>query len=158
MGLLPNLNAVIGSTNIVTNVWYHIALVKSGTNAKIYVNGVLDGTNTSAPSNVGSDTQVLYIGYAAGQPTNECFNGYLSNLRITKGVQVYTGNFTVPNSPLQSTQLSSVNINSITGTQCSLLMNTSSNNTLLIDNSTYGRNISNGGGTNITFGIAQSPF
>jgi hypothetical protein len=70
---------------------------------------------------------------------NEWFNGCLSNLRIVKGVAVYSGtsttaaNFTVPTRFLTATQSSSTNIAAITGTQTALLLN--NRNNLLQDES-----------------------
>jgi hypothetical protein len=49
--------------------------------------------------------------------------GYLANVRIVKGVAVYTGNFTSPIAPLQATQSAGTNISAITGTQTALLLN-----------------------------------
>jgi hypothetical protein len=79
------------------NVWHHFAMVKSGTTGRVYVDGTLAGTinslNTPAVS-----SQTLRIGvwdYSAGA---EYFNGYIDEVRITKGIARYTSNFTPPNS------------------------------------------------------------
>jgi hypothetical protein len=49
------------------------------------------------------------------------FQGRISNIRIVRGVAVYTGNFILPTSVLTSTQSAGTNISAITGTQTSLL-------------------------------------
>ena len=119
------------------NTWSHIALTytpggtQATSNVLIYVNGnvratsqTVNGTyntfNNSAPSNT------LFIGAGQGvsghNPTpTGFFQGYISNERIVNGSVIYTGNFTVPTSPLSITQNASSNILAVTGTQTTLL-------------------------------------
>ena len=83
-------------------VWYHMAVVRSGTTVTLYINGVSQGTNTSSAT-LGSGGGNIRVGSAVGYP----FNGYLSNLRYTKSA-VYTSNFTpslYPLTPLTNTRL-----------------------------------------------------
>ena len=75
-------------------VWSHIAFTKQGTLCRCYVNGVLNGTATisgafnanSEPLTIGSDR--TSGGYK--------FVGYIDDLRIVKGIALYTANFTPP--------------------------------------------------------------
>ena len=111
-----------GATTLVQNVWYHVALVRSGSatgNIKIYLNGALEATSVTAITTDFNQTNSQVVGdvRATGTP----FNGLISNVRIAKAVAVYTGTFTVPASPLASTQSSGTNISAITGVQTSLL-------------------------------------
>lgn len=111
-----------GTTTLVQNVWYHVALVRSGSatgNIKIYLDGALEATSVSAITTDFNQTNSQVVGdiRATGTP----FNGLISNVRIAKAVAVYTGTFTVPTSPLASTQSSGTNISAITGVQTSLL-------------------------------------
>jgi len=86
---------IVGNTTIPQNQWTHIAWVCNGANTTVYVNGVADSVlinlNTlilqahSLPSNI-------YIGKGGDGD----FNGYIDDLRITKGVARYTSNFTPP--------------------------------------------------------------
>ena len=74
--------------------WYHVALTRSGTTLRIFVNGTQIGSNaTSSTSFVDGAIYVAYGG--AGY-----LNGYLDDLRITKGYARYTSNFTPPTSAL----------------------------------------------------------
>lgn len=81
-------NAISNSTGIVANTWYHIAVSRSGTTMRIFVNGtqVYSGSNTI--SYVMSST--AYIG---GRPNETYFNGYIDELRISNTAR-YTSAFT----------------------------------------------------------------
>ena len=79
------------------NSWYHLAAVADGSNLKLYVNGVLQETNSIA-GNAQNSTANLYIG--AYQGTTSYYNGFISNLRVIKGTALYTSNFTPPSRTL----------------------------------------------------------
>jgi hypothetical protein len=80
------------------NTWYHVALVKSGNSYTFYVNGTSIGTSTSAGT--WTDVSTLYVGYISVTGYNEWMYGYISNLRIVTGTQVYTSAFTPSTTPL----------------------------------------------------------
>lgn len=81
-----------------TNVWYHVAYVKSSGTTKIYVNGVsYSSVSDSVNYNTGTGTIMIGRGQDAAA---YYFSGYISNLRVVKGTAVYTANFTVPTTPL----------------------------------------------------------
>ena len=87
--------AITSTGTLSVSTWYHIAVVRSttGTNqTKIYINGTNDGTGTSATNF--SQTNSMYVG--ADRTGGSAFNGYMEDLRITKGVARYTANFTAP--------------------------------------------------------------
>ena len=92
-------NAIQGTTQINDGEWHHIAVVRgaSGDTTKLYVDGVLDATGSANRNFDSNDT--LYIGARGTYGGNE-YAGEISNLRVVKGVQVYTGNFTPPSEPL----------------------------------------------------------
>jgi hypothetical protein len=88
----------IDATTPSNNAWHHFAMVKSGTTGRVFIDGTLSGTinglNTPAAS-----SQTLRIGvwdYFSVSPGAEYFNGYIDEIRITKGYARYTGSFTVP--------------------------------------------------------------
>jgi hypothetical protein len=89
-----------GSTALSTGTWYHLAFVRNGSSFKIYVDGVEDAsaTNAGAISDPTSDAsatfQVAYLQTIAA--VDRYFNGFIDDLRITKGVARYTSNFTPP--------------------------------------------------------------
>ena len=106
-GQINFLDASQNYTNLVTsgitfsaNTWYHIALVRSGSNLNIYVDGVSRASInnytsknvTSGPLRIGEVIDVQGGGYA--QPSSGYqFNGYIDEFRISN-VARYTGTFT----------------------------------------------------------------
>ena len=89
-----NANRIAGST-LSSATWYHIALARSGTSTRLFVNGVQVGstytdstvyTNTALRPQIGQD----------GSSNGNFFNGYIQDLRVTKGYARYTSNFTAP--------------------------------------------------------------
>ena len=77
-----------GPNPVSLNTWYNVAIVKSGSIVKGYVNG----TEYSIASSVPAETsQAFEIGSSGGR--YGYFNGYIDELRVTKGVARYTGSF-----------------------------------------------------------------
>ena len=129
------------TSNPTSGSWTHVAITRNGSgtgNLRFWINGVgqtaLAGDDTTNYTGQGP-IQISGPGGGYG-----FFTGNISNLRIVKGVAVYTGNFTVPTSPLTATQSSGTNISAITGTQTSLLCCQSAT---VIDNSAAVRTITN---------------
>jgi hypothetical protein len=84
-----------GSTAYNDNTWRHFALTRSGTTVRAFVNGTQVGTNQTVSQNFNSSNKVS-VGAELLNPTY--FNGYIQDLRITKGYARYTSNFTPPTS------------------------------------------------------------
>jgi len=87
----------IGSsaTPISVNTWAHVALVRSGTTLKMYINGTEDYSGTF--SNDFTTTNDIWIGRRNG-PTPYDFVGNIDEIRFSKGVARWTANFTPPSS------------------------------------------------------------
>ena len=80
--------------NIVPKTWNHIAFVKSSGNIRFYVNGIFLGSVPHSQAFVldASNTAKTYIGTETAE--GSYFDGYISNLRVTKDVALYpTGAF-----------------------------------------------------------------
>lgn len=89
----------------VVNQWCHVAVSRSGTSVKLWVNGVEAASTTSSKDE--NYSRILKIGSQEAtnlSPTignsGTTFKGSISNLRIVKGSAVYTSTFTPPTSPL----------------------------------------------------------
>ncbi|MFN4003318.1 MAG: LamG domain-containing protein [Hylemonella sp.] len=80
---------------LVTNLWQHIAMVRDGGVGRVYIDGVLKGSvsGLNAPLSSNRPLKIGLWDYSAG---NEWFNGYMDDIRITKGVARYSSNFTPP--------------------------------------------------------------
>ena len=85
----------------VTNTWYHVAVVRSGTTIYFFVNGRQQTTVGSGGGSYSfaTPTSGYYVG--CNNATTEPFAGYIDDVRITRGVARYTANFTPPTSQLQ---------------------------------------------------------
>jgi hypothetical protein len=80
---------------IVYNAWAHIAVVRSGSTISFYVNGTSIGSTTNTANLTGTNGS-LWIGTTGDSLASGEINGYIDDLRITKGVARYTSNFTPP--------------------------------------------------------------
>ena len=89
-----------GTSLVTTNTWYHIAVVRSGSTIKFYLDGIQKGSNYTYSSPIGSG--VFYIGaieYSAGNYYS--VNGWMDEVRISNTAR-YTANFTAPTAPFNS--------------------------------------------------------
>ena len=76
------------SGSISSATWTHVAVTRSGTSLRLFINGTIDGTATNSTNFSLGGT--AYVGGTAA------LNGYIDDLRITKGVARYTAAFTPP--------------------------------------------------------------
>ena len=93
---------ITASETFLPNTWYHIALSKSGSTHKLFVNGVNSGTDWENNYNYAQGRPVIgsYYSSLGTVATTQLFNGHMSDVRIVKGTAVYTANFTPPTEPL----------------------------------------------------------
>ena len=87
---------LIGPILTTQNTWTHIAAARQGTSLRFFVNGALSNTVTDS-TNYSVIPTLSYI--ASRYSATEALNGYIDDLRITKGVARYTANFTPPAAP-----------------------------------------------------------
>ncbi len=94
---------VASSTNSL-NTWYHLAIVRNGTTLTMYRDGVsVASTTISSAAVFNWGKSGLRVGGGNWDAAQSYFNGYIDDLRITKGYARYTANFTAPTAsfPLQ---------------------------------------------------------
>lgn len=90
--------AVMSTTVLATNTWYHVALTRSGSTVCLFIDGVLESTaNSSVPWDF-SDSGTL-VGRNGWDGPNGYFAGCMEELRVSNGVCRYAVNFTPPSTP-----------------------------------------------------------
>ncbi len=90
-------NLGLGTLSI--NRWAHMALVRSGSSIKCYVDGTQTATTLTNSSTLGFSDTAMAVGASGNVGTNQLI-GYISNLRVVNGTALYTSNFTPPTQPL----------------------------------------------------------
>jgi hypothetical protein len=114
-----------GNETVVANRWYHVAVCKESGTLSFFLDGNLveSATHSQNLDLVGSDVHIGQL-----ESNSYDFLGYVSNVRLVKGVSLYSGaSFTVP----------TVNLTNVSGTG---LLTCQSNR--IMDNSSSNHNIS----------------
>jgi hypothetical protein len=88
-------SAQITGSGITLNTWSHVAVSRSGTSTKMFLNGTQTGS-TYTDTNSYTNPARIYLGADDDGSPNAYFIGYMDDVRITKGVARYTSNFTPP--------------------------------------------------------------
>lgn len=139
------------------NQWNHVALVRISGTAYAYVNGIRASTGATS---IGNNLQNNQVSIGSSYTNNFSFlaAGSISNVRLVKGVGVYTGNFTPPTLSLRGTQAAGgfgSNISAINAAQTSLLLQTPNTASFITDSSIYAVTMTN---TGTSPASALSPF
>jgi len=125
---------VTGSAAVPLNTWTHIAIAKSGTSTKMFVNGTQSGSTYTDNNTYIQGPLVIGARYNATLP----LGGYIDDLRIEKGVAKYTTNFTP----------SSVALTSDTNTVLMLHFDGTNGSTVFVDDGYTQQNLrTSAGGT-----------
>ena len=104
-----------------TKTWYHLAVTRSGTSLKLFINGAQVASTTNSTNYSATTTYTTF--YDAGVNTGG-MDGYISNLRALKGTALYTADFTPPTAPLTAITNTSLLLN---GTNAAIIDNTGKN-------------------------------
>jgi len=81
------------ASGMVINNWYHVAWSRNGTSMRIFVNGSQVGATQTTSQAYDLSTTSTAVGSAGA---TLYLNGYIQDLRITRGIGRYTANFSVP--------------------------------------------------------------
>ena len=79
-----------------SGVWYHVAVARSGETLSVFVDGTLLQSVTDRTDLAGSSAQLWIGSLYFAKVAIQALNGYIDDVRITKGVARYTANFTPP--------------------------------------------------------------
>ncbi len=88
---------ITGTTALIIDTWYHIAVTRSGTSTRLFLNGVQEGSTytDSLVYVVGASRPVIATdGFISGSS----LNGWIDELRVLKGTAAWTTTFTPPTS------------------------------------------------------------
>ena len=89
-----------GTTTLTANQWYHLAVTRSGTTLRLFVNGAVEATATVTTDLTSASSFNIGDRQLDDPNLQYPFNGYISNARVVKGTAVYTAAFTPPTAPL----------------------------------------------------------
>jgi hypothetical protein len=85
---------ITGTTTVSTNTWYHVAVSRSGSDIKLFLNGTQEGSTYSSAASIGGD----WVWIANNNVANAGFVGRMAGVRLTQAAR-YTGSFTPPTFP-----------------------------------------------------------
>jgi hypothetical protein len=88
--------------------WMHVAVSRSGTTLRFFVNGQLVSTQSNATNHT-IEGPACVGGFATISGAG--LNGYMSGFRFVKGTALYTSNFTPPTAPLTAVANTSLLLN-----------------------------------------------
>jgi len=128
--------------------WYHVAVCRSGSTIKIFINGA-EAASTTISYTFTSSTEFT-IASSSNDNANARINAYIDNVRLTNAAR-YTASFTSPPIPSTCTDLTrSKNVGTLTG---GVDYNFSNGGSLVFDGSNDYVNIP--ASTNLTFGTGD---
>lgn len=137
------------SATVTSGQWYHFAACRSSGNLQLFINGVsyYSAVNTT---NITTGANSIYIGRGFDSAAYYT-NGYIDELKITKGVARYTSTFTSPPIPSTCTDLTkNKNVGTLTN---GVDYNFSNGGSLVFDGVNDYVNIP--ASTNLTFGTGD---
>lgn len=91
-----SLNRITGTTALAADVWHHVAVSRSGTSTKLFLNGTQEGSTYTDSNDYLNGASRPTIGTNGNDVTLNELVGWLDDIRVTKGVARYTANFTAP--------------------------------------------------------------
>lgn len=84
---------ITGFTSLSAGVWYHVALARSGATTYLFLNGVLQGTLADVRNYIVGVSRPA-IGTNGGTTSASEFNGWIDEIRVSKGIARWTSSFT----------------------------------------------------------------
>ena len=91
---------ITSSSTMVNNRWYHVAMSRSGSTVRIFLDGALEASGSSSSDLTTAYSNEAYIGGQGNSEGNRGIIGFVSNARISD-TALYTAAFTVPTTRLE---------------------------------------------------------
>ena len=93
-------NILMTSANsIAGNQWYHLAMVRAGSTAYLFINGVQDAIQTGITGAVNYDSGGAFGVGCTGLSVPFSSGKYVDEFRLSVGIARWTSNFTPPSEP-----------------------------------------------------------
>jgi len=73
-------------TSLSAGNWYYCAVTRSGSTFTLYLNGVASTSTPTSSATINQSGSTLYVGKFGASSSIGALNGYIQDLRITKGV------------------------------------------------------------------------
>jgi hypothetical protein len=89
------IDRITGTTALTTGQWYHIALARSGTSTKLFLNGTQEGSTYTDSNSYGAN-DITRLGRS--ETDTDPLVGWLDEFRVLSGKADFTANFTAPTS------------------------------------------------------------
>lgn len=90
-------NYYVSSASMHNSTWHHIAQVRGADNViRFYYDGVQAAATRTSSATMDFGTYNWLIGGYVNNAADNTWIGYMDDIRLTKGVARYTGNFTPP--------------------------------------------------------------
>jgi len=90
---------ITSDDSLSANTWYHVAVCKSGSSTKMFIDGTQTGsTFTDNVTYINTGRTLIGAEVSFGSGIDEFFNGYIDEFRISNMAR-YTSNFTAPAEP-----------------------------------------------------------
>lgn len=89
-----SITTISSAVAIQSNTWHHVAITRSGSTVKIFIDGVEQGSGTFSGT-IPNQTSGVRVGGTDTTPTIRTFDGHIDEMRVTKGVARYTSNFII---------------------------------------------------------------
>jgi hypothetical protein len=94
---------ILDSVAVTAGTWFHVALAKASGQTRLFKNGTQVGS-TYSDSNNYSNAEMRLFARTDAFNSSAPLDGYIDDLRITKGVARYTANFTPPTAAFADAQ------------------------------------------------------
>lgn len=90
--------SMTGPTSLTATTWQHVALTRSGSTFRTFLNGVLQSTSGTITANMSTNAHSVGTIGCYGQANAEFFSGYMDEYLIASNC-LWTSNFTPPAVP-----------------------------------------------------------
>lgn len=96
--IIPSHGQISGTTvftNLINAGWHHVAAVRTGNIAKLFINGVQEGGNLTLVGAITDSPNAFSVG-RLGELNAAYWNGWIDEFRLSVGIARWASNFTPP--------------------------------------------------------------